>query len=119
MKYGNTKVVVDGVKFDSKLEYYCHGLLTLSSIDFDFQHRIVLVEKFRFEEKGIRAMTLIVDFVIRHGAKTIYLDTKGFATETSKLKYKLLRNKLKDEENVSVVWLKNKKEVNEYINSLK
>ena len=118
-KYGNKKIVVNGLKFDSKLEHYCHGLLTISQIDFDFQHKIVLVEKFRFENKGVRAMTLIVDFVIRHGVKTIYLDTKGFATETSKLKYKLLKNKLKEDENASVVWLKNKKEVNEYINSLK
>jgi protein associated with RNAse G/E len=117
-KYGNKKLVVDGVKFDSKLEHYCYGYLNLSGVDFDFQKKIVLVEKFRYEGKAVRAMTLIVDFVIYKDGKTIYLDTKGFATETSKLKYKLLRNSLKDDENTSVVWLKNKKEVNEFINSI-
>jgi len=117
-KYGNKKVIVNGVKFDSKLEHYFHGYLELIGVDFDFQHRITLVDKFRFNDKGVRAMTLIVDFVIRKGEKTYYVDTKGFATEVSKIKYKLLRNQLKEEENVDVVWLKNKKEVNSFIKQL-
>lgn len=86
--------------------------------DFDFQYKIILVDKFRFNDKAVRATTLTVDFVVRSNGKTIYLDTKGFATEVSKLKYKLLRNQLKDQENVDVVWLGNKKEVNQFINSL-
>jgi protein associated with RNAse G/E len=117
-KYGNKKTIVNGVKFDSKLEQYCHGYLQLIGADFDFQHKVILVDKFRFNDKGIRATTLTVDFVVRKDGKTIYVDTKGFATEVAKLKYKLLKHKLKDEENVDVVWLKNKKEVNGFINSL-
>jgi protein associated with RNAse G/E len=117
-KYGNKKLVIDGVKFDSKLEYYCYGYLNLIGVDFDFQHKITLIDKFRFNDKGVRATTLTVDFVVRKNEKTYYVDTKGFATEVSKLKYKMLRHKLKDEENVDVVWLKNKKEVNGFINSL-
>jgi protein associated with RNAse G/E len=88
------------------------------NFDFDFQHKITLVDKFRFNGKGIRATTLTVDFVIRVNGQTIYLDTKGFPTEVSKLKYKLLRHKLKDEENTDVVWLKNQKEVKSFINEL-
>lgn len=117
-KYGNTKTIVGGVKFDSKLEQYCHGYLELIGCDFDFQQRTTLVGKFRFNEKGIQAITIIVDFVIRKDGKTIYVDTKGFPTETSKIKYKLLKNLIKDEDNVDVVWLKNKKEVNSFISSL-
>jgi protein associated with RNAse G/E len=117
-KYGNKKKVVNGVKFDSELEHYCYGYLQLIGVDFDFQHKITLIEKFRFNDKGVRATTLTVDFVVRKNEKTQYVDTKGFATEVSKLKYKLLRHKLKDEENVDVVWLKDKKEVNKFINSL-
>lgn len=117
-KYGNKKIVVDGVKFDSKLEHYCYGYLQLIGVDFDFQHRITLVDKFRFNDKGIRALTMIVDFVVKKDEKTIYVDTKGFPTEVSKIKYKLLRNQLKEIDNTDVVWLKNKKEVNEFINSL-
>jgi protein associated with RNAse G/E len=117
-KYGNKKIIVNGIKFDSKLEHYFHGYLSLIGVDFDFQYKIILVDKFRFNEKAVRATTLTVDFVVRKDGKTIYVDTKGFATEVAKIKYKLLRDKLKDEENADVVWLKNKKEVNQFINSL-
>lgn len=117
-KYGNKKIIINGIKFDSKLEHYCHGYLQLVGVDFDFQHKLTLVEKFKFNDKGIRAITMIIDFVVRHNEKTIYVDTKGFPTEVSKLKYKLLRNKLKEEKNTDVVWLKNKKEVNSFINNL-
>ena len=117
-KYGNKKTIVNGVKFDSKLEQYMYGYLELVGADFDFQKKIILVDKFRFNDKGIRATTLTVDFVVRSNGKTLYVDTKGFATEVAKLKYKLLRHQLKDEENVDVVWLKNKKEVNNFIKSL-
>jgi protein associated with RNAse G/E len=117
-KYGNKKIIINGIKFDSKLEHYCHGYLQLVGVDFDFQYKLTLVEKFRFNDKGIRAITMIIDFVVRHNEKTIYVDTKGFPTEVSKIKYKLLRNKLKEEKNTDVVWLKNKKEVNSFINNL-
>lgn len=117
-KYGNKKIIVDGIKFDSKLEHYCYDYLKLIGADFDFQYKILLIEKFRFNDKGVRETAMIVDFVVRANGKTLYVDTKGFPTDTSKLKYKMLRNKLKDEENVDVVWLKNKKEVNTFINSL-
>jgi hypothetical protein len=117
-KYGNKKVIVNGVKFDSKLEHYLYGYLELIGADFKFQERVVLFDKFRFNEKGVRAMTLIVDFVVEKNGETMYVDTKGFATEVAKIKYKLLKHKLKDEENVDVVWLKNKKEVNSFINNL-
>lgn len=118
-KYGNKKSFVNGVKFDSKLEQYCHGYLELTGVEFDFQHKVTLIDKFRFNEAAVRATTLTVDFVVRKDGKTIYVDTKGFATEVAKIKYKLLKHKLKDEENVDVVWLKNKKEVNNFINNLK
>jgi hypothetical protein len=118
-KYGNKKKIVDGVKFDSQLEAYCYNMLNIFKIDFEFQKTIVLIEKFRFEGKGIRETTAIVDFVIKHNGETIYLDTKGFATEVSKIKYKMLKFKLKDQENNRVVWLHSKKEVTDFINNLK
>jgi hypothetical protein len=118
-KYGNKKKIVDGVKFDSQLEAYCYNMLNVFKIDFEFQKTIVLIEKFRFEGKGIRETTAIVDFVINNSGETIYLDTKGFATEVSKIKYKMLKYKLKDQDNNRVVWLHSKKEVTDFINNLK
>ena len=117
-KYGNKKVEVEGIKFDSKLELYCYELLTESGLVFDFQKQITLIDKFRYNGEAVRAVTIIVDFVVYTDDKIIYIDTKGFATDTSKLKYKMLKHYLKDDTNTSVVWLHNKKEVAEYINSL-
>ena len=73
------------------------------NFDFDFQEKIILVDKFRYQDKAIRAITLTVDFVIRHNGMNIYLDTKGFATEVAKIKYKMLKNKLKDDSSTSSV----------------
>ena len=117
-KYGNKKIELDGVKFDSKLELFCYQQFKSLGLEFDFQRTILLQEGFRFRGKAIRPITMIVDFVLRINGMTYYVDTKGFATETSKLKYKMLKYSLKDEENTDVVWLHSQKEVSVFINSL-
>lgn len=119
LKYGNKKKIVDGVKFDSKLELYCYKMLTLSKIEFDFQKPITLIERFKYDGKWIRETTVVVDFVIKDGDDTIYVDTKGFATEVSKIKYKMLKYQLKDEQNKRVIWLHSEKEVNEFLLTIK
>jgi hypothetical protein len=119
LKYGNKKKIVDGVKFDSKLELYCYKMLTLFKIKFDFQKRITLIERFKYDDKWIRETTVVVDFVIKDGDDTIYVDTKGFATEVSKIKYKMLKYQLKDEQNKRVIWLHSEKEVNEFLLTIK
>jgi len=118
-KYGNKKEIVDGVKFDSRLEMYCHAELKRVGIEFIFQEKIELIPKFRYNTQNIRAITMLVDFVVLFGGKRIYVDTKGMPTEVSKIKYKMLRYHLREQENTDVVWLKNKKEVNSFISSLK
>lgn len=118
-KYGNKKIESNGVKFDSKLELYCFNMLRNLGFEFEFQKKIVIVEKFRYNGEGIRELTIVVDFVLNHNGKTIYIDTKGFPTEVSKLKYKLLKNKIKDEENTIVIWLHSEKEVNQFLINLK
>jgi hypothetical protein len=116
-KYGNKKIEVNGIKFDSKLEHDCYNYLKLVKADFDFQHKIILQEGFRHNGKAIRAITMIVDFVVRVGDMTYYVDTKGYATESSKIKYKMLKYRLKDEENSDVIWLETKGKIKEFINS--
>jgi len=118
-KYGNKKIHVNGIKFDSELESYCHKMLTILGIEFEFQKQIVLIDKFKYGKESIRAITAVVDFVLDHNGREIYLDTKGFATEVSKIKYKMLKHQLKDKQNTEVVWLHSKKEVINYLNNLK
>ena len=118
-KYGNKKVVVDAIKFDSKLELFCYNVLKECDIDFEFQKKVVLFDKFKFNGKTIRSITMLIDFVIDHNGSVIYLDTKGFATEASKIKYKILKYRLKDNLFADVVWLNNQKQVREFVNKLK
>lgn len=118
-KYGNKKKIVDGVKFDSKLELHCHNLLKMFKIDFEFQKPITIIEKFKYDGKWIRETTVVVDFVVKDGDNTIYIDTKGFATEVSKIKYKMLKYMLKDQEDKRVVWLHSEKEVNQFLLTIK
>lgn len=118
-KYGNKKIEVDGVKFDSKLEMFCYNLFKDNNIDFDFQHTIVLIDKFKYNGESIRAITIIVDFVLRVNDCVYYVDSKGFPTEVSKIKYKMLRNQLKDFKNTDVLWLKSQKQAIEFVNKIK
>jgi hypothetical protein len=117
-KYGNKKIELDGVKFDSKLELFCYQQLKSLGIEFEFQRAILLQESFRFKGKWIRPITMIVDFVIHHDEQKIYIDTKGFATETSKLKYKMLKFLEKDDSIVDVIWLHSQKEVKDFLFNL-
>lgn len=117
-KYGNKIIRVGENKFDSKLEMYCFNMMKQIGINFKFQDKIVLVESFKYNGKAIREIALIVDFVLERNGVTYYIDTKGFATDTSTIKYKMLKNKLKDSIYTDVVWLKNQKEVQSFINKL-
>jgi hypothetical protein len=117
-KYGNKKIELYGLKFDSKLELFCYQQLKSLGIEFEFQRAILLQESFRFKGKWIRPITMIVDFVIHHDGQKIYIDTKGFATETSKLKYKMLKFLEKDDSIVDVIWLHSQKEVKDFLFNL-
>jgi hypothetical protein len=44
---------------------------------------------------------------------------REYTTEVSKIKYKMLRYHLKELDNTDVVWLKNKREVNSFIQEVK
>jgi hypothetical protein len=117
-KYGNKKIELDGVKFDSKLELFCYQQFKSLGLEFDFQRTILLQEGFRFKGKWIRPITMIVDFVLHHDGQKIYIDTKGFATETSKLKYKMLKFYVREDSSADVVWLHSQKEVKEFLFNL-
>ena len=118
-KYGNKKIEVNGVKFDSKLEMYCYDLLTKLNFEFEFQKKIILVEDFRYNKKAIRPITLTVDFIVKHNDIDYYIDIKGFATDVSKIKYKMLRYQLKDNPKTDVIWLHSQRAILQFLNNLK
>ena len=118
-KYGNKKLEVNGVKFDSKLELVCYDLLTKLNFEFEFQKKIILIDSFKYNKKAIRPITLIVDFVINHGGIEHYVDIKGFATDVSKIKYKMLRYQLKDNPKTDVLWLHSQRAILQFLNNLK
>ena len=118
-KYGNKKLEVDGVKFDSKLELVCYDLLKKFEFEFEFQKKIILVEDFRYNKKAIRPITLTVDFVVKHNDIDYYIDIKGFATDVSKIKYKMLRYQLKDNPKTDVIWLHSQRAILQFLNNLK
>jgi len=118
-KYGNKKLEIDGVKFDSKLELVCYDLLKKFQFEFEFQKKIILIDGFRYNKKAIRPITLTVDFVVKHNDIDYYIDIKGFATDVSKIKYKMLRYQLKDNPKTDVLWLHSQRAILQFLNNLK
>ncbi len=98
------KVEAYGLKFDSKLEKYAFDQFKAFGLEFEFQKKYILQEKFRdkLTDKMIRAITLTVDFVFDINGIPYYVDTKGFATDLSKVKYKMLAKLFEDEDNVII-----------------
>ncbi|UPA31876.1 DUF1064 domain-containing protein [Terrisporobacter glycolicus] len=94
-KYKNKKVVVDGVKFDSKheAEYYLYlkRLKEEGKIkDFGLQHKFELQPSFKKYGKTHRAITYTVDFAIYHNNGDVeYVDVKGMETQQGIMRKKM------------------------------
>ena len=95
-KYGAKKVIINGIKFDSQKEgnhYLELKLLEKQGLikDLRIQVRFELQQKYKKNNKTIRAINYIADFVYFDKAKKkmIIEDTKGFRTEVYKLKKKI------------------------------
>jgi hypothetical protein len=96
MKYHNTKVKIDGVVFDSKLEgirYRELKLLEKQGLikDLVLQPSYTLIPSFKKNSKTYRKASYKADFSYYDNelGKTIIEDTKGFKTDVYKLKKKL------------------------------
>lgn len=110
-KYGNKKITVDGVTFDSKKEYlrWCELCLLEKAGHITELRRQVKYELIpaqyeeyeRYSEKtgkrlknGLRCIekevSYIADFVYKQDGQTIVEDTKGVRTETYIVKRKMM-----------------------------
>lgn len=101
-KFKNIPTVIDGVKFDSKLEarYFEYLRTVYRRGDIILQPIFTLQDKFRYKGKGIRAITYVSDFRIE---SNVY-DTKGLCTEVFKIKAKLFKFKYPELNLVIVKW---------------
>lgn len=97
-KYKNKKVMIDGIKFDSKKEanrYQELKLMQRAGIITDLQRQVkyVLIPSQKGDDGRVieRPCTYIADFVyIDENGKTIVEDTKGYRTSDYKIKRKLM-----------------------------
>ena len=94
-KYRAEKTVIDGIKFDSRVEWKYYEFLKLEkehwSIEsFSMQPKYCLQEK--FEKHGIkyRAIYYVADFLVVYlDWKEDVIDIKGMATSEAKMKRKM------------------------------
>lgn len=102
-KYHNKKVIIDGFKFDSKLEatrYTELKLLERKGVikDLKLHPSYELIPSFKKDNKTFKKASYIADFSYYDNGlnKTIVEDTKGFKTDVYILKKKLFEYLYKD-----------------------
>lgn len=100
-KYRNKKVVIDNIKFDSKLEadrYVELKLLQRAKVisNLKLQVPFVLQEGFKKNGKSYQAIKYIADFVYEEKERIVVEDTKGVETDVFKIKHKLFEKKYPD-----------------------
>ena len=79
-----------GEVYDSKFELACANRLRLLGILFDTQVVLNLQPACEHRGKKIRPIDYHADFRIGQGEQALYIDSKGFRTESFKIKWKML-----------------------------
>jgi hypothetical protein len=111
-KYKNTKVEIDGIKFDSKKEAQRWRELKLLEqagkiSNLKRQIPYVLQEKYRRKDgKTVQAIKYVVDFEYTEEGKTVVEDVKGYdkkkgtfiITKDARLKHKMFEFRYRDVE---------------------
>lgn len=114
---GGTKIEYNGIKFRSKLEAYCYKKLKEANIYAEYeQRRYTLLPSFKFDNKTIRAITYLPDFV----GKNFVIECKGYANESFPLREKLFKYYLtKNEPHMQYFLVKTQKQIDALIDKLK
>lgn len=114
---GAQPTIMDGIKFASKLELYFYNLLNAVGIKFDFQVDVLAQEKFSYRGDTIRPIKIIIDFYLPK--YDLYVDTKGWQTDYNKLKWKVVKKALVDNNREPEIKLpSNKNECDALVNEL-
>ena len=112
-----TPTQLDGIKFRSKLEAYTYKKLKEANIYAEYeQYRYILLPSFIFENRTVRAITYLPDFV----GSNFIIECKGFPNEAWPLREKLFKYYLTNNmPNYSFYLVRNQKQVDELIKKLK
>jgi len=95
-KYGNRKVIRDGIEFDSikECQRYCElKLMQRAGVISDLQMQVAfeLIPSQRVDGKVVeRAVNYIADFVYQQNGLKVVEDTKGYKTPEYIIKRKLM-----------------------------
>lgn len=98
-KYGNRKVIHDGIEFDSMKEAhrYCELKLmqragVISDLQLQVSFEVIPAQKVEFPDGVVkeRAVNYIADFVYKQNGQTVVEDTKGMRTKEYIIKRKLM-----------------------------
>lgn len=97
-KYGNRKVRLDGINFDSELEAKRYRQLKLLQRageikNLKLQVPFLLQEAFKKNSKIYKKIEYIADFVYEEKGQAVVEDVKGMKTELFKIKQKLFEYK--------------------------
>ena len=112
-----TPTQLDGIKFRSKLEAYTYKKLKEANIYAEYeQYRYILLPSFIFENRTVRAITYLPDFV----GNNFIIECKGFPNEAWPLREKLFKYYLTNNmPNYSFYLVRNQKQVDELVKVLK
>lgn len=89
-KYGAKKIVIDGIKFDSKLEAKHYQILKLRELAGEIKD-LKLQVNFPLEVNSIKIATYRADFTFYEFEVYRVADAKGVITESFRLKAKLFK----------------------------
>jgi hypothetical protein len=111
-KYKATKTLIDGIKFDSKLEGACYVIA--KDYITELQPRFLLDPAFTVHGKKYRKIEYVADFVLNINSKEFIVDVKGMETPVFKLKKKMFLSRYPDKE---LVLIKNQKTMKAFLNA--
>lgn len=114
-KYHNKKISSPDGTFDSKYEYeeWCRlKLLERSGVIRNLMRQVpyILIPTIRTSAGTLKQITYYADFVYEEKGIVYMVDTKGYETETYKIKKRLLINQYVTEQRVFVERKKGKKD---------
>lgn len=98
-KINSVKVVIDGIKFQSRLEGYAYGELKKEGLfgkgKLEYEpHQFVIVDKFEYQGKKYQSVKITPDFVDMENK--IIFEIKGMPNELFPLRWKLMKKHFHD-----------------------